>query len=393
MELSKTHCALANTGLFVDTKGTVAQCCIQDKSYFTKLNWSDINDLNVFYQTSTNLNNIRQSLSSGQQHPACKTCWNYENIGNITSKRQKHFYYETTKNTVQHLDLRLTNKCNLQCKMCHPGNSDQWHNLGQELKDKGINTIAEQSSNIKDYDLKHVLELVLNSHDISVIRFAGGEPFVMPEVEEFIFNLIENERTNISLHFITNATVIKPKILEAIQKFKFVQLSCSIDGVEEELEYQRYPVKWNTVENNFKKLYSFNSSEFMVTLVPCIGLLNTLTVDKFMEWTTQFKNINVVYNEIRDPSFQNFRYIPLDIRQPTFDGLQKVKDKFLKNLNPSNISEINNWTNFINKEIYAYTSMPEECKKKLKHYALDIWDYKCNTKFLDAYPWAEQLWT
>lgn len=391
MELDNTYCSLANNGLFCSIDGKVSQCCIQDRKFFSSLDWSTIDNIEQFYKSNSSLSEIRDALNNGIRHPACKTCWYYEDIGNI-SKRQKHSKPSDT--TVSFLDLRLTNKCNLKCKMCGTHSSDQWVNYGLELeKEKGIDTISRHS--VPDsYPVEHMLNLVLKSPNLKHIRFAGGEPFIMPEVEKFIDGLINENKTNIHLDFITNVTAVKPKVIEKLQKFERVVINCSIDGVGEEFEYQRYPAKWETIEKNFKTLLNYRTRDLIVTLVPCVGILNTLTIDKFLEWTLQFEQFDqrmyIAFNEILTPSFQNFRHIPIYKREHTIKKLNAIKKDFL--MYRRSKSEKYNWESFIEKSIHEYKPMSEQDKKTFKHYALDIWDYKCNTKFLDMYPWAEEIW-
>lgn len=387
MESNNTYCSLANNGLFCSIEGKVSQCCIQDRKFFSSPNWSAIDNLEQFYKSNSVLSEIRDALNNGIRHPACKTCWHYEDTGSI-SKRQK--YSEPSDTTVSVIDLRLTNKCNLKCKMCGAHSSDQWVNYGLELeKEKGIDTISKKPAP-KSYPVEHMLNLVLKSPNLKRIRFAGGEPFIMPEVEKFIDGLIDENKTNIHLDFITNVTTVKPKVIEKLQKFKRVVINCSIDGVGQEFEYQRYPAKWETIEKNFKKLFDYKTKNLIVSLTPCIGILNTLTVDKFLEWTLQFKKMSISFNEIVNPSFQNFRHIPMYKREHTIKNLNIIKKDFLNVCR--NESEKYNWDNFIEKGMHDYKPMSSVDKQSFKHYALDIWDYKCNNKFLDMYPWAEEIW-
>ena len=391
MAENSTYCSLAHNGLFCTTQGKVAQCCVQEMKYFDIPDWKNISNFEEYYKTDPKILEVRNALDNGIKHPACERCWHSESTGSI-SKRLRH--QKQTDLTVSFLDLRLTNKCNLKCKMCNPNSSDQWVNYGLELeKNVGIDTISKRYKAHDEYPLDHMFELLLQSPNIKQIRFAGGEPFLMPEVETFIHRLVDEGKTDMELDFITNCTTVKPKFIEVLQKFKRVVIGCSIDGVGEEFEYQRYPAKWSSIEKNFKTLWSYKTPAFVVRITPCISILNTLTIDKFLEWTLQFPKLSMSYNEVITPSFQNFRHIPLHVRQDTINRLDKIRSIANQaRVDMGNTNHIHDWKNFLEKGIYMYKPMSEQDKKTFKHYALDIWDYKCNTKFLDAYPWAEEVW-
>ena len=77
----------------------------------------------------------------------------------------------------------------------------------------------------------------------------------------------------------------------------------------------------------------------------------------------------------------NFRFIPENVREDFY--------KSFVNMNLVNANR--RWYAFQQKVMYE-TAQPtiKDCKD-LKLYALTIWDYKCNEKFLDRYPWASYM--
>lgn len=371
-------CTLTNNGFNIDTTGRVGHCCIQTRE--VRVDWSSVHSLNEWYQNNDYLNNIRNDLNSDVEHPACESCWRNER-NNKESKRQRvNKQYGTTSHSIRHLDLRLSNKCNLQCKMCSAGFSDQIVNLAYELKNKGVETdlLNHIPSHSIDVDTKKLLDLVLDLPDLQTLRFAGGEPFIMPEVEEFLFKLVELGKTDLEIEFITNCTSAKPRIIETLEKFQHVELMCSIDAIEDALEYQRYPARWNTIERNFIRMYN---SKCTVGLTPCISMLTYHNMTDFFNWANQFPNARVSYNEVDHPSFLDFRLIPLDARQDFYNQFSKIQ--FI------DVNE--NWRKFQQTIMYEHRKITTSERKLLKHYSEDIWDYRCNVKFLDAYPWAKEL--
>lgn len=372
------YCTLTNNGFNIDTTGRIGHCCIQKRDL--RVDWNTIDDMNAWYKSNSWLNTVRKDLEAGIENTACESCWHNERNGKESKRHRVNQQYGSTNQSIRHLDLRLSNKCNLQCKMCSGGFSDQLVNLAYELKDAGIDNdlLKHIPSQSLEVDTKKLLDLVLELPDLQTLRFAGGEPFIMPEVEEFLYKLVEQGKTDLEIEFITNCTSAKTRILAALEKFKHVELMCSIDAVGAALEYQRYPARWETIERNFIRMYN---SKCTVGLTPAISMLTYHNMTEFFNWTNKFPKARVSYNEVDYPSFLDFRLIPLDVRQEFYNDFSKVKFGDVNN----------NWKKFQQSTMYEYRLITTNERKMLKHYSKDIWDYRCNVKFLDAYPWAEAL--
>ncbi len=372
------HCTLTDNGFALSTAGRVGHCCIQKRNI--RVDWSTVDNLNEWYKSNNWLNTVRKDLEAGIENTACEGCWHNERNSKESKRHRVNRQYGSTDQSIRHLDLRLSNKCNLQCKMCSGGFSDQLVNLAYELKDAGIDNdlLKHIPSQSLEVDTKKLLDLVLELPDLQTLRFAGGEPFIMPEVEEFLYKLVEQGKTDLEIEFITNCTSAKTRILAALEKFKHVELMCSIDAVGAALEYQRYPARWKTIERNFIRMYN---SKCTVGLTPAISMLTYHNMTEFFDWTNKFPKARVSYNEVDYPSFLDFRLIPLDVRQEFYNDFSKVKFGDVNN----------NWKKFQQSTMYEHRQISTGEQKQLQHYSKDIWDYRCNVKFLDAYPWAEAL--
>jgi hypothetical protein len=372
------HCTLTNNGFSLSTAGRVGHCCIQKREI--RVDWSTVDNLNEWYKSNNWLNTVRKDLEAGIENTACESCWHNERNNKQSKRHRVNQQYGSTNQSIRHLDLRLSNKCNLQCKMCSGGFSDQLVNLAYELKDAGIDNdlLKHIPSRSLEVDTKKLLDLVLELPNLQTLRFAGGEPFIMPEVEEFLYKLVEQGKTDLEIEFITNCTSAKTRILAALEKFKHVELMCSIDAVGAALEYQRYPARWETIERNFIRMYN---SKCTVGLTPAISMLTYHNMTEFFNWTNKFPKARISYNEVDSPSFLDFRLIPLDVRQEFYNDFSKVKFGDVNN----------NWKKFQQSTMYEHRQISTGEQKQLQHYSKDIWDYRCNVKFLDAYPWAEAL--
>lgn len=96
------------------------------------------------------------------------------------------------------LKFDITRRCNLNCKICMRGNA-QNQDITQDIIDK---TLAE----VKDCY-------------ISAIQISGGEPFLNPDMFEYLINkIIENRIAFGSLGIYTNGTIKDDRIKKALSK-------------------------------------------------------------------------------------------------------------------------------------------------------------------------------
>ena len=377
---NKLSCWIANNSLYLSFNGDIRHCCLQQlvnvKSGIKKIKQNP----DEFLKQNSALQDIKKDLDNGIPNKHCSTCWNLEAIGG-QSKRQ--LFMPSSDQLLRHLDLRLGNKCNLKCKMCFPTWSSQIVNHYVSAKQSGIVNMFNEFSDTMPIDddnmtfLDDSFELIKNAPHLNSIQIAGGEPFIMPEVELFLEKLNSLNR-KIKLCILSNITVINDSILETLKKFNDVTINCSIDGVGEDLEYQRTSSKWNVIERNFNKLYEANVKTL---LIPCFSHLNFESVVDFLTWASTFEKTNVLFNEVVDPSFLNFKLVPIEYRKSLIEQIEGFEL-------PKNVHT--NYQVFFNSIKNEYRRITTEEQYKLKC-AVDLWDHKSNVKYRERYRWANVL--
>lgn len=357
--MSKFHCQFMYNSFYYN-KGNVSMCCLQDPLLY-KDEWAD-DDLTDFY-FKREFDEIRFDVERGGQPKQCRTCWLNEANGTPSMRQHNMYYKPNTEQAfpqIKHVDLRLSNKCNLQCKMCSPSDSDQ---------------IAKVMG--KDYgttDTSALLDRVFELPHLEAIRFAGGEPFIMPEVEQFLERLVNENKTHIRIELITNCTTVRPKFLNILNQFDHVDIMASIDGVGKWFEFQRAPARWPIIERNFHLLYN---SKCHVRLVPCIGNINLLGVADFFRWANQYPEALVTFNEIFEPDYLNFRFVPMELRR---DLIKNFKAMRLENAVPA-------WTNFKERLMYEYIKPTDRQIQKLLDRNALVWRAP-EDKMRKFFPWT-----
>jgi len=131
-------------------------------------------------------------------------------------------------NSMLRLSFDITRRCNLNCKYCFKGDS-QNKDITKEIVDKTIK------------EMKGVY--------IAQIRFFGGEPFLNPEMIEYIIDkLIQEHILFTSINVFTNGTIRSERIVNAFNKaLKY------FDEIAEEVE---------ATQNALKPYIQFGSDAF-----------------------------------------------------------------------------------------------------------------------------------
>jgi len=350
--------------------------------------WHTVDNLNNWYKEHVSFNNIRNDLHNGLQNTHCTRCWTYENNG-LPSPRQHANALGQNANDVaevQHLDIRLSNKCNLRCRMCNAGASSLIEKVSNQMLDDGYTNnkyVSKKYNSTSIEDIESLVDLIVSCDTLKSIEFAGGEPFIMPEVEYLLQTLINNNKTDLRISIITNVTTTKNSIFELLKNFKKVSLTCSIDSVDSYVEYQRYPVKWNTLENNFKYMYNNKVDTIDFTILPSISQMTLLGICDFINYFKNF-DVDIGFNQVVDPSYMDYRLVPLRFRESLFKKIKTVDYSFLKGYS------YDAYKKFFNNSIYEHRNITVKEKESLKD-AVQFWDYKSHLKYSDTFEWADEL--
>lgn len=251
------YCALAYHGFGLNSKGHPIPCC-QWKYH----NFQNIPTLE-WWETERYITEVRSriisDLENGIKHSGCSQCWEEESDGfkslrQSSNERWKDFESDKSFNVLD-IELNLGSLCNLRCSMCGPQASSLWeaeYKLNQE-KNKEWHPFVERKSWVDDDRFLDWLTPLLST--CRRINFSGGEPLIVPQIENILDKIIQNGNSdNCSIQVITNGTKISKNLLEKFKLFHEINLVISLEGVGEKNNYIRFPSKWNNILNNIKAL-------------------------------------------------------------------------------------------------------------------------------------------
>lgn len=277
------------------------------------------NDLPTEAFNNNYMKSVRKMMLAGEVPASCKKCYDEEAQG-ISSKRiweTGTWHYDgvdipelirqtkddgTVPYKLQYLDLRLGHTCNLKCIMCSPHDSSQWVSDHKKvfplLKSEIITNQMrwdQKDFNNKWHERSEFWEQVYDQiPNIKQLYFAGGEPLVIKEHKMFLEEIVRRGYADkILLRYNSNGTIITDELLSLWNKFRKVKISISLDGIEERVEYIRYPLNFETIKENIQKLD--NAPAHIETNIElAVQILNIKHIPEFIKWKVNsgFKKVN-----------------------------------------------------------------------------------------------------
>jgi sulfatase maturation enzyme AslB (radical SAM superfamily) len=123
----------------------------------------------------------------------------------------------------------------------------------------------------------------IDTSEIRLLQFLGGEPF-LSDADVIGIDRIANPE-QCTLKYTTNASIFpKSDRIDRWKRFEKVKITLSIDGIADRFNYLRYPLTWDVVENNIRRMLAEFPSNVEFNINHSITPLNILYYDEFLEW-------------------------------------------------------------------------------------------------------------
>lgn len=299
-------------GMTINPRGKVRPCCsfrnkgIIDYTIDQYDLWRE--QFDNFYETSLN-----------EWLPECLECKENEQRGFTSLRMQANNKYENRDvYGLKYWDLKISNTCNLMCRMCSPRDSSIWYTTlkNNPQFDWHFQSFQNSKNSWHDTDLPFVKEQL---YDAELVKFTGGEPMLVKHVKEVINYLIDiGVSENIELLMTTNATVPFTDYWETlIEKFKHITITCSIDAVGSRYEYIRAGADWQDVNNNVQHmlLLSKKHKNFDVNAYTTCTALNASNRDAIDLWVKDIGIKHFYGIEAVDPYFMSYSSLDDTLRK------------------------------------------------------------------------------
>jgi radical SAM protein with 4Fe4S-binding SPASM domain len=314
--LPDTICAIPWTNLQIMQNGDITPCCMNN------LVLGNIENVKLEQAFRTDkLQQLRNSLLSGEKPKSCDICWKVEEK-NLTSirmhniKRLKKDFLTTylDQPQVTTLDIKFNNTCNFKCRICN-GESSSLFAL-EDYKFRGITPIVQNNWGESPDFIDQVSAHLPNIQNIDMY---GGEPFLIKKFKSVLeFAANKGYAKNIRLHYNSNGSIWPEHLLSVWPSFKQVDIHFSIDAVGAQFELQRGG-QWSEVENNILKIRDLGLPNLTISLMPTISVMNIYYIDQVYDWAVKH-GFPIFVSHVQGES--------IDLRNLTCQSKKIIIDKY-----------------------------------------------------------------
>jgi MoaA/NifB/PqqE/SkfB family radical SAM enzyme len=289
----------------------------------------------------------REKSASGEKLTMCNRCWSEEQLGH-TSERQylKQDLPERLDYTdpryyrrgPRHLNIKVSNICNLRCRTCQSYDSYLYHIEGEhyEKKNNITKTLYTGEMFKKHFTDEQLDELYEFADNLERIELYGGEPFLDDQVPKFLIRLVDSGLSkNIDLFVSTNAThELTDTWHKILTNFKEVIINVSVDGIADRFTYMRHPGKWEVAQKNIDVFFNLRTECPSINVVPVITVsaLNVWYVDEVFEYFISTYNTEPFIILVQWPKYYCVNVLPNQIKPIVAERLSNTKFEAIVNL-------------------------------------------------------------
>ena len=321
---------MIHNGLEIRTWGDFTGCCLTSRN-FKDENGRPYNVSTDDIETVWNSADRKEFIDNFDDYfeSHCKHCYEIEKTGGESKRLREIKYWEMEYapdpvpwmdgKTLEMLDVKMGNTCNLACAMCAPNSSSKWGSIYKEL---GIESERIEQWQESDRFWNQLSDI---SGNVRKIELAGGEPFMIKKQEKLIKYLVDSgQAKNVDIAWITNCTFWPEKLVSYFKEFKFVRIMLSLDNTGKQFDYIRYPAKWDETYEIFLKFNELKEQGLIeLGISHSVGLLNAWYLPEFHDWAREHK-VRVHNNLILRPI--GARELPEEFKPKLLEKLSKHTD-------------------------------------------------------------------
>lgn len=358
-ELPESVCLLPWVNVSIDVDGSSRPCCkfdhVDQVDGQPLLKLGDATLAEVW--DSPGLVQLRREFQAGKRPEGCASCWAEEASG-VSSFRQTYLHDRAIDVPVdisdlhptqpRGLDLKLSNTCNLACRICGPVASSRW--LTEELaanpepqpSGSFVAYLSDNRRYLADNKLTGRAEdralLVRWAPGVQHLELTGGEPMLSKESAEVLELLVEHgDPSAITLQITTNATTINDRIVRHLDRFRHVGISLSVDDMGPRLEYQRDPAVWAEVEANISAFASMASRRCEIYLNATISALNIWNLPDYVAWWAAHphrSSLGFATNFLHHPVELSIQHLPEALKAAAHEAWERHPKRHARHVEP-----------------------------------------------------------
>lgn len=327
--INSTFCVLPWIHLYVGPTGDVLPCCQADHS--RPLGNVDNNSITTILESPT-VKQIKQNMIAGKHSSECQRCYDLERNGLQSERQIQNKVWSTVAESIVndpdqsrspvYFDIRLSNLCNLKCRMCSSYFSSAIQQEEKEIWGSEVPVVTYFKKKQREFAMAEILSFMTHADKI---YFAGGEPLLSGEHYEILQRLIDINRTNVELVYNTNLTTFEYKTLSVLnywKKFKQVTVMASLDAQDKVAEYVRHGTKWSSVINNLQILRD-QCPHITVKITSTVGFMNVYSLIE-MQKNCNLVDLNNFYlSMLMSPAHLTLQVLPESHKHKLSQAIEK----------------------------------------------------------------------
>ena len=268
--------------------GDVFVCCVNTKYQVGHVTEQTILDI----WRGARIRTLRERLKQFDFSLHCERCRWQVDLGNFSSvfaKRDDGFTVpHDPPEFPQRMDFRLSNACNFACTMCNGDYSSILR--AKEGRAPFARVYGERFFEQLSGCLPHLKEA----------RFAGGEPFLIPEYSR-IWDLMIAQGATVRCMLNTNASILNDRVHAYLERIPFYNIGISVDGATREtFEAIRYGGNFEQVLRHAAVIKSIaDRKRTKVHFAVCVMRQNWREFPEIVRLAEQLGcpvNVNLVYH-------------------------------------------------------------------------------------------------
>jgi sulfatase maturation enzyme AslB (radical SAM superfamily) len=222
----------------------------------------------------------------------CKDCYNLEQSGQPSLRQAGPDWIadsEISSDPVS-IDIQLDYECNAACIICSEKFSSLWIKEKQKLNSQRVQFYSDKTT------VNQAIDNIVNTVSlkrVKYIKFFGGEPLFTDTHLRFLSHI--PDPSQVTLHYTTNGSIYpNDETLAIWRNFKTVIFAASIDGIEEQFDYIRWPLTWKKVSDNLLRIR--NNPDIwnvMFRIEFTVNFLNAYYVDRVEKWVAENLDTNL----------------------------------------------------------------------------------------------------
>ena len=294
---SEVFCMAPWTSLMVASNGTVKPCA-SSKEIVGNCNSQSLEEI----WNSSGMMSLRKNMMVGEKTSSCKQCYDIELLGRASLRKSlnnqlvkrsykinhTHPHGKLDDFSLNYVDIRFNNLCNLVCRTCGIQSSSSWHRPAIALKLVNKSSPALIAAGRHNNDLMD--QIIQHADHLDQIYFAGGEPMMIEEFYQLLDMLDSRSKNHIKLLYNTNltrTTLKQRSIFNAWKNFPNISIGASLDGEHQRGEYIRIGTKWQDILTNRQQILDQRPDiDFYIS--PTVSILNVLHLPDFhRSWVEQ----------------------------------------------------------------------------------------------------------